>query len=121
MTATVFLACLPGTGAGGRFLSAEVRRLSTPPPRWPGTPDGSPAITLTGFATGYSMATHPEFQIQVGIHRSISNAFVSTPYFAPDGRIDLHKHWPAQRWAGPYSYGGSQWFKSSHLHHQHER
>jgi hypothetical protein len=101
MTATVFLACLPGTGAGGRFLSAEVRRLSTPPPRWPGTPDGSPAITLTGFATGYSMATHPEFQIQVGIHRSISNAFVSTPYFAPDGRIDLHKHWPAQRWAGP--------------------
>jgi hypothetical protein len=67
------------------------------------------------------MATHPEFQIWVGINHSTSNAFVSTPYFAPDGRDDLHKHWPAQRWAGPYSHGVSQGFKSPHLHHQHER
>src|SRR5215218_7364081 len=29
---------------------------------------------------------------------------------------DLHKRWSAQRWAATYSHGGSQGFKSPHLH-----
>ena len=33
-------------------------------------------------------------------------------------RSDLHKRWSAQRWAATYSHGGSQGFKSPHLHPQ---
>jgi hypothetical protein len=31
-------------------------------------------------------------------------------------RTHLRKRWSAQRWAGPHSHGGSQGFKSPHLH-----
>jgi hypothetical protein len=36
-------------------------------------------------------------------------------------RVDLQKRWSAQRWAATYSHGGSQGFKSPHLHPQHRR
>jgi hypothetical protein len=39
-----------------------------------------------------------------------------TPNFALTVRSDLRKRSPAQRWAVTYSHGGSQGFKSPHLH-----
>ena len=96
----------------GGFACRDSRRGSTLPGK---VAPRSAAAPTSGACLVHVWATPHRNPAPIVRFRGASSRHLTSPLTVG---IDLRKRWSAWRWAADYSHGGSQGFKSPHLHPQ---